>query len=92
MFICNSYDNNNKDIWHLNLLTHTVLRCHGNIPAEDDEEITLPSPSVFQTSTWRHARAQLTPKTPLQGDRDDHFHLELCVSIHPYLIPKLMKN
>ncbi len=31
---------------------HTVLRCHKNIPAEDNEEITsLPSPSAFQTTT-----------------------------------------
>ncbi len=34
-----------------NLLTGTVLCCHGNIPAEDNEEIrSLPSPSAFQTT------------------------------------------
>ncbi len=79
----------------VNLLTHTVLRCHGNIPAEDDEEIrSLPSPSVFQTTTWRHARALLTPKSPLQGDRDDHFHLELPVnrSIHDTCIVTLLES
>ncbi len=32
------------------LLTHTVLRCDGNIPAEDNEEITLRLPSAFQTT------------------------------------------
>ncbi len=47
---------------------------NGNIPAEDYEEIRLlPLPSAFQ---W-HARALLTPKSPLQRDMDDHFHLEL---------------
>ncbi len=29
----------------------TILRCHGNIPAEDYEEIrSLPLPSAFQTT------------------------------------------
>ncbi len=30
---------------------HTMLRCDGNIPDEDNEEITLPSLSAFQTIT-----------------------------------------
>ncbi len=56
MLICNNFANNNKkdiyDIKSANLLTHTVLRCHRNIPAEDNEEImSLPSPSAFQTTT-----------------------------------------
>ncbi len=35
-------------ILHMNLLTDTVLRCHGNMPVDDNEEITsLPSPSAF---------------------------------------------
>ncbi len=25
--------------------------CHGNMPAEDNQEITLPSPSAFQTTS-----------------------------------------
>ncbi len=55
----------------MNIMQH----CHGNIPAEDYVEIRLlPLPSLFQ---W-HARALLTPKSPLQADRDDHFHLELA--------------
>ncbi len=30
----------------------TVLSCHRNMPADDNEEITsLPSPSAFQTIT-----------------------------------------
>ncbi len=34
------------------ILTDTMLRCHGNMPADDNEEITsLPSPSAFQTTT-----------------------------------------
>ncbi len=62
-----------------NLLTHTVQRCHGNIPAKDNEEIrSLPLPSAFQ---WAHTHALLTPKSPLQGDRDDHFHLELACEL-----------
>ncbi len=55
MFICNSYANNNKKTFmtlkHL-LMDTALLRCHGNIPAEDNKEIaSLPSPSAFQTTT-----------------------------------------
>ncbi len=33
-------------------LMDTVLRCHENMPADDNVEITsLPSPSAFQTTT-----------------------------------------
>ncbi len=32
------------------LLMDNVLRCHGNIPAEDNEEIMLRLPSAFQTT------------------------------------------
>ncbi len=34
MFICNSYDNNNKKAFK----QRHLLSCHGNIPAEDNEE------------------------------------------------------
>ncbi len=48
MFICNSYDNNNKKTNDIK----TMLFCHGNIPAEDYVEIrSLPLPSAFQTTT-----------------------------------------
>ncbi len=75
MFICNSYANKNKfDIKRATSADAHRQRCHGNIPVKDYEEIrSLPLPSVFQ---W-HARALLTPNSPLQGDRGDHFHLEL---------------
>ncbi len=53
--ICNSYANNNKKTFmtlkQRHLLTHTVLR-HGNIPAEDNEEIrSLPLSGAFQMTT-----------------------------------------
>ncbi len=35
----------------INDFEDNVLRCHRIIPAEDNEEITLPSPSAFQTTT-----------------------------------------
>ncbi len=39
MFICNSYANNNKKTCMPAKSADTVLRCHGNMPAEDNEEI-----------------------------------------------------
>ncbi len=56
MFIYNCYANNNKKVLmtlkQRHLLIDTVLRCHGNMPADDNEEIiSLPSPSAFQTAT-----------------------------------------
>ncbi len=40
-YFCNSYANNNKKtLKQRHLLTHTVQRCHGNIPAEGYEEIS----------------------------------------------------
>ncbi len=44
MFICNSHANKNKNLFmtlkQQHLLTHAMPRCHGNIPAEDYEEIS----------------------------------------------------
>lgn len=63
---------------HVRAIMDTMLRCHGNMPAGDNEEITsLSSPSAFQTTTWWHARALLAPGSPLRRDGDDHLHLEL---------------
>ncbi len=37
---------------HVRAIMDTMLRCHGNMPAGDNEEITsLSSPSAFQTTT-----------------------------------------
>ncbi len=57
-----------------------MLHCDVNIPAEDDEEIRSPfakgiSNDEIIARTWR---ALFTPKSPLQGDRDDHFYLEVA--------------
>ncbi len=42
------------------LLTRTMQRCHRNIPAADNEEITsLPLPSAFQTTTYTHVPCSL---------------------------------
>ncbi len=56
MFICTSYANNNKntyDIKTANLLKYTMLHNHGNITAEDYEEIwSLTLPNAFQTTKY----------------------------------------
>ncbi len=69
-----------------NLLTaHRAALSREHPQLEDNEEIRLlPSASAFKRLNNDHAPCPFHSKSPLQGDRDDHFHLEFArePSIH----------
>ncbi len=73
---------------------HTVLRCHGNIPSEDYEKITLPSPSAFQRlHNDTHVPCSLqSPHSEgigmITSIRNCPWTVQymICVLLHPYIV------